>query len=360
MNQFLTGRRFFRYKYMDRAGKLVLWGLFVLLSGPAVTSLAVAGDEELQRYEATQRQLGTDVQVILYAESREQAEVALRAAFARIEQLDRVLSDYDENSEASQLGRMAPMRQPEAVSKDLWQALRVSLFVSQKSRGAFDVTVGPLSRLWRRAHRQGELPSAERMVEARAAVGYRFVRLYPRSQSVQLSRPGMRLDFGGIGKGMAADAALQEIAARGLRVALVDCGGDMAIGDAPPGSMGWRIGVASLDPDSAERLILLSNVGVATSGDAHQYVEIDGTRYSHIVDPRTGIGLTTRSSVTVIAADGMLADAVASAVSVLGPRRGTRLVRHWRGVETQVLSLKDGILFRHATPGFPERIAAEP
>ena len=134
----------------------------------------------------------------------------------------------------------------------------------------------------------------------------------------------------------------------------------MALGDAPPGNAGWRIGVAGLDPDKAERVVELANVGVATSGDAHQYVQIEGTRYSHIVDPGTGVGLANRSSVTVIAVDGTLADAVASAVSVLGPRRGTRLVRHWRGVETQVLSVKDDILVRHATPGFPERIAVEP
>ena len=360
MNQFPTGRRFFHLNFLERAGKFVSWGLFAFFSVPAVTSLAFADADNLQRYEATQRQLGTDVQIILYAENREQAEAALGAAFARIEQLEQVLSDYDEKSESSELGRRAPMQQPEPVSNDLWHALQVSQLVSQKSRGAFDVTVGPLSRLWRRARRQGELPSEERMTVARAAVGFRFVRLYPRSQSVELLRPGMRLDFGGIGKGMAADVALEEIAARGLRIALVDCGGDMSIGDAPPGSMGWRIGVASLDSDSAERVILLSNVGVATSGDAHQYVEIDGTRYSHIVDPRTGIGLTTRSSVTVIAADGMLADAVASAVSVLGPRRGTRLARFWSGVESQVLSLRDGVPQRLATPGFPEDFPLEP
>ncbi|MDP7206175.1 MAG: FAD:protein FMN transferase, partial [Pirellulaceae bacterium] len=108
--------------------------------------------------------------------------------------------------------------------------------------------------------------------------------------------------------------------------------------------------------DRAERVVELANVGVATSGDAHQYVQIEGVRYSHIVDPRTGVGLVNRSSVTVIAGNGTLADAVASAVSVLGPRRGTRLVRHWRGVETQVLSLKDGVLIRSSTPGFPDKI----
>ena len=331
-----------------------------LLVQLAVTSPSMADAEQLKRYEARQRQLGTDVQIILYAATGDQAEAAFRAGFARIEKLERVLSDYDQDSEASRLGQLSPMVNPEPVSSDLWQALRVSVFVSRKSGGAFDVTVGPLSRLWRRAHRQGELPSPERMDAARHAVGYRLLRFDKERQAVQLTRPGMRLDFGGIGKGMAADLALEEIAHMGVRSALVDCGGDMALGDAPPGSEGWRIGVAGLDPDKAERVVELANVGVATSGDAHQYVQIEGARYSHIVDPGTGVGLTNRSSVTVIAVDGTLADAVASAVSVLGPRRGIRLARHWRGVETQVLSVKDDILVRHATPGFPERIAVEP
>jgi thiamine biosynthesis lipoprotein len=341
-------------------GTFIFCGFSVLLAPLALASTAVAGEEELKRYESMQRHMGTDVQIILYAASHEQAEAAFLAGFARIEQLERVLSDYDRDSEASRLSQSSPMADPVPVSKDLWQALRVSVFVSRKSGGAFDVTIGPLSRLWRRAHRQGELPSSERLDAACDAVGYRLLRFDPGRQAVQLPRPGMRLDFGGIGKGMAADLALKEIRSKGIRSALVDSGGDMAIGDAPPGTAGWRVGVAGLDPDRAERVVQLANVGIATSGDAHQYVQIEGTRYSHIVDPGTGIGLTIRSSVTVIAADGTLADAVASAVSVLGPRRGTRLVRHWRGVEVQVLSLKDGVLVRHTTPGFPERTAAEP
>ena len=347
-------------KCRERLGRFLFCGFFIFLGQLALASPAVADGDELRRYEASQRHLGTDVQIILYAASGEQAEAAFLAGFARIEKLERVLSDYDQDSEASQLSQSSPMADPEPVSKDLWQALRVSVFVSRKSGGAFDVTIGPLSRLWRRAHRQGELPSSERIDTARDAVGYRLLRFDAGRQAVQLPRPGMRLDFGGVGKGMAADLALREITGKGVLSALVDCGGDMAIGDAPPGSGGWKIGVAGLDPNKAERVVELANVGIATSGDAHQYVQIKGTRYSHILDPRTGIGLTNRSSVSVIAIDGTLADAVASAVSVLGPRRGTRLVRHWRGVEVQVLSLKDGVLVRHTTPGFPERIAAEP
>ena len=359
MNPTLQPRLFPRCKSIGRTGRFFSGVIsFLLLQLPLIIP-SMADAEPLKRYEARQRQLGTDVQIILYAGSDEEAEAAFRAGFSRIEKLERVLSDYDQQSEASRLGQLSPMAEPEPVSPDLWQALQVSVFVSRKSDGAFDVTVGPLSRLWRRAHRQRELPSTERLAAARQAVGYRLLRFDMGRRAVQLTRPGMRLDFGGIGKGMAADLALEEISGMGIRSALVDCGGDMALGDAPPGRGGWKVGVAGLDPDKAERVVELANVGVATSGDAHQYVQIKGVRYSHIVDPRTGIGLVNRSSVTVIAVNGTLADAVASAVSVLGPRRGTRLVRHWRGVETQVLSVKKDLLVRSSTPGFPDKVTGD-
>ena len=327
--------------------------LIVLQFSTGVTGQA----DELQRFEASRKQLGTDVQIILYAATREQAEAAFLAGFERIDQLEAVLSDYDPDSESSRLGQLSPMKRPVPVSADLWRALRVSSFISQRTGGAFDVTVGPLSRLWRRARRQRELPAEERLSAALKAVGYRHLRFDQRHQSVRLSRPGMKLDFGGIGKGMAADVALAEVVKKGVRSALVDCGGDMSMADAPPGSAGWRIGVAGLDSEKVESVIELSHVGVATSGDAYQYVEIAGVRYSHIVNPHTGIGLTTRSSVTVIAADGTLADALASAVSVLGPGRGIKLARHWHGVEAQVVSLQGGEPVRFVTPGFPEAAA---
>jgi thiamine biosynthesis lipoprotein len=151
----------------------------------------------------------------------------------------------------------------------------------------------------------------------------------------------MRLDFGGVAKGRAADAALQTLRDRGLTRALVNAGGDLAVGDAPPGEAGWRIGVAPLQPNEPPRLVLqLTNCGVATSGDAWQYVEIGQQRYSHIVDPRTGIGLTRRSSVTVIARTGQAADGLASAVSVLGPERGVRLIERQEGAACRVVAVE--------------------
>jgi thiamine biosynthesis lipoprotein len=237
------------------------------------------------------------------------------------------MSDYDPESELSRLSRSSPMTCGVRVSEDLWRVLTKSQALSERSEGAFDVTVGPLSKLWRRARRQRKRPSPERLEAARAAVGYRHLRLDPRRRAVQLVRPNMRLDLGGIAKGYAADEALAALRRMGLPRALINAGGDIAAGDPPPGRTMWKIGVAPLERDAApSHHIGVANGAVATSGDAWQFVEINGARYSHIIDPRTGEGLTTLSSVTVVAPDCATADSLASAVSVLGPDEGLALV----------------------------------
>jgi thiamine biosynthesis lipoprotein len=158
-----------------------------------------------------------------------------------------------------------------------------------------------------------------------------------------LLKPEMRLDLGGIAKGYAVDKALAVLRRRGITRALVDAGGDIGLGDPPPGKPGWGIGVAPLEPGGPPGGFLwLSRRAIATSGDTQQYVVIDGVRYSHLVDPRTGLGLTDHSSVTVIAPDGITADGLASAVSVLGPRQGLRLVEETPGAAALVVRAPEG------------------
>jgi thiamine biosynthesis lipoprotein len=202
-------------------------------------------------------------------------------------------------------------------------------------------------RLWRRARRQHELPSEERLAQARAAVGYEHLRLGCDPQrdgetTVQLLRPGMQLDLGGIAKGYAADEALRTLSERGIDRALIDAGGDIVMSGPPPGQTGWLIGIARLEPDGEPtQFMRLAHRAVATSGDAWQYVVIDGVRYSHIVDPRTGLGLTRRSSVTIVAHDGITADSLATAVSVLGPEKGVTLIEETPETASLVVYLDD-------------------
>lgn len=318
--------------------------VFVIATLAIATSRPLEADEPaLQRFEQTQPHMGTQFNIALYAPDEATAQKAFEVAFARIQELDDRMSDYDATSELSRLSQSSPTSAPIAVSDDLWRVLVAAQELSQRSNGAFDVTVGPLTLLWRRTRRQRELPSQERLEQARAAVGYQHLRLHPDRQAVELLRPRMRLDLGGIAKGYASDEAIKAMNKLGVTQALVNASGGLSIADPPPGQKGWKVGVAPLDPEAEpSRVLLLANCGVATSGDAWQYVEIEGTRYSHIIDPRTSLGLTTRSSVTVVAPTGMLADGLATAASILGPEKGMDLIEATPGAAAIFVWLDNG------------------
>jgi thiamine biosynthesis lipoprotein len=213
--------------------------------------------------------------------------------------------------------------------------------LAERTDGAFDVTVGPVVSLWRKARREKGLPDAKRLAQALQAVGHQKMRLDSRRHTVELLAARMRLDLGAIAKGYAADEALEVLRRYGVTRALVAGGGDMALGDPPPGKKGWRIEIAPLDVTNAPpaRFVLLAKVGIATSGDLFQHVEIDGKRYSHIVDPHTGIGLTDHSLVTAIAPDGITADSLATAVSVLGLDKGIKLIENTKGAAVHIIRL---------------------
>ncbi len=300
-------------------------------------------DSALSRYSQSQPHMGVEFEVVLYASDQGTAEKALAAAFDRIKKLDETLSDYREESELSQLSASSLQGSEVKVSDDLWQILSASRALSERTAGAFDITVGPLSKLWRRARRQRELPSQEQIDKALAAVGYPHLQLNPQMKTAKLLRPQMRLDAGGIAKGFAAEEAL--ITLRKLRItrALVRASGDIAVGDAPPGENGWRIGMAPLDPDQAPtRFLLLKDAAVSTSGDARQHLIVDGKRYSHLIDPRTGYGISSRSSVTVVAPHGIDADSLASAVSILGPEKGLKLIEETKGAAMLMIVEQEG------------------
>jgi thiamine biosynthesis lipoprotein len=295
--------------------------------------------------------MGVPFKIVVYADDDAVANRAARAAFARIEELNAILSDYEDESELNRLSRGSPHSAPVKVSEDLFRVLARSQALAEQSNGAFDVSVGPLVRIWRRARRQRELPAAERVEAARRAVDYRAIELDPQRRTVLLKKPDMRLDLGGIGMGYAVDEALQVLKRHGIRSAMIDASGDIGVLDAPPGKPGWRIGIA---PQAGQptRFALLSNAALTSSGDAGQHIEVGGVRYSHIVDPKTGLGLTDRSSVTVIAADCTTADSLATAISVLGPKRGIDLAKATPGVEVTIEQLDAANPQRFESDGF--------
>ena len=205
--------------------------------------------------------------------------------------------------------------------------------VSADSDGAFDVTVGRIDQVVAQGARRRRCPIRPRLKRPPAAVGYQHLHLDAQAHTATLDRPGMLLDLGGIAMGYTVDEVLKLLAQRGIRQALVDGSGDIGLGDPPPGEPGWRIGIAPPAADEPPtRFVVLANQAITTSGDVFQHVVIDGVRYSHIVNPHTGLGLTDRSSVTLIAPDCTTADSVTKAIAVRGAGQGTEAGRrHSRG-----------------------------
>jgi FAD:protein FMN transferase len=293
--------------------------------------------------------MGTLFRVVLYAPDATTAARASSAAFERIAELDGIMSDYNPRSELMQLCAHAGER-PVKVSDDLFRVMAAAQDLSRRSDGAFDITVGPAVRLWRRARRRHELPDRERLARALELVGYQKLRLDPVARTAQLLKPGMLLDLGGIAKGDAADQALIVLKRWGIESALVAAAGDITVGAPPlrvpntnpgaPTEQGWKIAIAPLEaqantPDESKienskpktHYVFLHDCAISTSGDAEQHLDLAGLRYSHLVNPKTGMALTGRRSVTVVAPKGITADSLATGVSVLGRVRGLALVK---------------------------------
>lgn len=314
---------------------MFLLALLVILPCP----LAQAADGCPRRFEYSQVVMGVRARIVVYAADEDKARNACACAFQRIADLEDVMSDYRPASELMRVCARAG-GEPVKVSGDLLRVLRLSQHLARRSDGAFDVTIGPVVRLWRSARRKGALPGHEELLAARELVGRRKLLVDTRRGTVRLETPGMLLDLGGIAKGYTCDEAQRVLKRHGVVSALVEMGGDIAVSGPPPGKPGWDVEIANA-PDPSKRLVTLSNAGISSSGDAEQFVEIGGVRYSHIVDPRTGIGLTDRIAVTVVARDCATSDGLSTAISVLGEERGRALLNTFRGASAFVRRSSD-------------------
>ncbi len=319
--------------------------LAALLSALACQAQSPETRVGLRRFEFEETHMASPFNIVLYSTDETTARRASRKAFDRIAKLNAILSDYDPESELSRLsGSAGGPAVP--VSIDLFDVLQRAKQIWERSGGAFDVTIAPVGRLWRRARRDRKLPDRSRLEQARALVGSDKLILDPAARSVRLVMPGMKLDAGGIAKGYASQAALDVLKGEGIKQALVGGAGDIVVGDPPPGARGWKVAIAPLEPGQSEplRTLVLANAAVSTAGDAERFVTIDGHRYSHIINPATGLGVEDRASVTVVAADGATADAVDTTVYILGPERGLKLVDDTPGAAAIYFRLtKDGI-----------------
>jgi thiamine biosynthesis lipoprotein len=320
------------FRFLSGVGLLVLLCLNQVRAQPVLT-----------RFSFSRGLMGTQFNVIFYAPDSLTAQRANTAVNARMDSLNYVMSDYMDGSEINRLSQMAGSGNWIPVSADLFNVLKKAQTIARLSNGRFDPTVGPLSLLWRRAVRRKEFPTKAERRRARRAVGYRLMDLDSVTRSVRLRRAGMRLDVGGIGQGFAVDEAERVFRQYGIQSALVDIGGDILASNGPPATAGWRVGIGSSKAgDSDTTTILLKNAAITTSGDTYRFLEHNGRRYSHIMDPRSGLGLRHFVRATVWAPDGYRADALTKVFSVAGLRKSRQLIKRFPGVKLLVLENRNG------------------
>ncbi len=273
--------------------------------------------------------MGTFARATAVSNSEKTAQLCVDAAFAELTGVDDMMSDYKADSQLSQVNKNA-FDEPVKVSGALMKVLLAAIDYSKQTGGAFDITVGPVVDLWRQAEKDGQKPTDEQLAAAKAKVGYENLILDSQSLTVRFRVEGMRLDLGGIAKGYAIDRAAEAMRANGALGGMIDVGGDIqcfGITPEPKTRENWVIGLQ--DPDSDAKLLVklkLTDTAVATSGDYRRFVLIGDDRFSHIINPQTSIAAGRLSSVTIIAPTAMQADALATAVSVMGHEKGMELI----------------------------------
>lgn len=295
--------------------------------------------------------LGTLVTVKLYEEETLARDLA-REVFAEIDRVDSLMSRYIETSEANRLERLAADG-PTTCSLEMARVLARSQKFAYSSDGAFDITIGALTRLWNFPDVEVP-PAAARIDSALALTGYRTLQLEGRQ--VRLSRPGVRLDLGGSAKGFAVDQAVELLRQRGIERGLIEAGGDIRYWGQKPDGREWRFGIQH--PQDRNLFISVEDLGlnaIATSGDYEQYFDYEGKRYHHILDPTTGYPGTKAISATAWAGSALDADILSTALFILGPERGLDWIETLPDAEGLVFFLEDDQLHHRASSGLEGR-----
>lgn len=336
-------RHFCRLATLAMAAGLGAWHAHCAISqcgreaAPALDAQAEAGSE-VTIIEGRRSLMGTDFRVSVAGVEESRARHAIDAALEAAAEVERRLSPYRSHSDVSRINDAAG-KAPVEVSQSTIEVLQLAREVSTRAGGAFDVTFAALSPVWRSLRETPpQLPSDEAVERARALVDYRQLQLDASAATARLQRAGMRLDLGAIGKGHGVDEAGKVLDAEGLENFIVGGGGDLLVRGSKLGTP-WRLGIQH--PRQIGKLLgtltFTHDQSLVTSGDYERFVEIGGRRYHHIIDPRTGRPVTSTSAVTLTAPSTALADALATAVFVLGPTAGMRLVERTDEVEALIV-----------------------
>lgn len=301
--------------------------------------------------------LGTTVQITVKGKEEAEARKAIELAFKEIERIENLMSKYREGSEISILNREGAKR-PVKVSEDTLRVIRESIRVGELTDGAFDITISPLMELWGFSKKEGHLPGEEELREARGLVNYGRISLNEEEGTIRFEKEGMKIDLGGAAKGYGVDRAADVLRENGISRAIVNAGGDMYLLGKPLDRDFWQVGLKHPRREGEILgLIKVRDEAVATSGDYQKYFILQGKRFCHIINPVTGRPVQSTLSVTVIAREAMRADALATALFVLGSERGLKLASCLEGVEAIIVREDDsGEMAISMTDGLRDRV----
>jgi len=286
-----------------------------------------APEQSLVEYKHTCKLMGNTFEFTVVANDENWAHQKIGLAVDEIKRIEKLLTTFDENSQTNLVNRMAGI-EPVAVDREVFELIKRSLKISGVTDGAFDITYGSIDkRLWNFDRSMTSLPDAETAKQAVRLINYRNVLLDEQACTVLLKEKGMRIGFGGIGKGYAADMARNLLVKAGVHSGIVNASGDLVAWGKQANGEPWTIGIAHPDnARSAFSWLNISDLAVATSGNYEKYVLIDGKKYSHTINPKTGMPVTGIKSVTIISPYAEIADAMATPVMVMGVKAGLHLI----------------------------------
>lgn len=298
-------------------------------SNPVASTSGTSEEAEVNLISETRSLMGTDFTVSVYASNKLAAATAIDNAFEIAEQISQVTSDSD--SELSKVNA-APQGQPIKISPILGDLLAESIAAAKLTEGAYDPTLGPLTLLWRQSRRSKSLPDPQTLAAARAACGYQKLTLSDDQSTVTKAVPDMRLDLGGITKGFAVEKMYQTFVYHELPICSIAAGGDLRVGDPPPGEKGWPLKIRHRHGQE-QNIIGFQQAAASTSSDLNQSIEIEDKHYAHIIDPATGLGLTRPVSITVFSKSAVLSDSLATALCVLPEEQGKQIAKRFPRIE---------------------------
>lgn len=307
---------------------------------------------QTRKFSYSEMKMGSAFNLIIVSADSNKANHLARKSYELVDSLNHIFSNYDSSSELSKINASAGLL-PYKMSTAMLDLVQKSQYAYIQSKGAYDISIGPLSSLWRNARKAKLFPEASTVLATKKLVGLNQVKINKRLGTIFLPNANMQLDFGGIAKGYIAQWVINFLKANGIQQALVDAGGDIVMSGAPLNQQGWLIGVNL--PETTDQLLnkklQLSNCSVATSGDVYQFIEYKGVKYSHIINPLTGYGVTNLRNVTIVAKTGATADWLATACSILPIQEAKQLaISHQAAL--LITTLKNGKLVFEATPQF--------